>query len=263
MKTAILLSGEPRDFDYIYNDLVAKLSINDCDIYAHTWFNSQSGLSNLPFHEEKGGAHYQSRLNVVSSGCYLDKIQPKLFLTEKYSESPPFLKFKSLEGIHCSITRMHAMFYSIQKTFELATSEDYDLYIRLRPDLYLNGKIDISKIFEIIQENPNLVFFPDLFINVGNYSGTWSPVGDYVPDFMWIGGPLMAKLMLKIYSDIDFHCGKHMDVNMFDKGSWPSYPEHYLMRILKLNNFIIGKLNVKSMLARQYKEFSLTGKISI
>lgn len=253
------LSGEPRDFDFCFGMFSKKINLLKHKVFVHTWYNN-TDVSDLPMHAARGGLQYQRLLRVSPTSHFMDSLQFNAFLTEKFP--PKAIKNSVMNNdVDPHIPRMLSMFYSIQKSFSLEDVGCSDLYIRSRPDLFFEREINFEEIYEKCFNISRYVIIPDLYINVGNYKGSWTPEGDYCPDFFWIMDNDSRVEMRTIYDDIFKYCDFHRDVSCVDEGNWPMHPEHYLMRWFKKKQIKVLKLNIKMLLGRHYKQLHETGKI--
>lgn len=253
MKIAICLSGEPRDFHYIWNDLWSKLNCPNADIYIHTW-HSDKKVSELPASKERGGEAYQLLLEQTTSADYIYVTKPVSFLIENYYYSTPYKRFSEYT-LSSIITRMYSMFYGIQSSLNLVDKQNYDYIVRIRPDMYLEKNLDWDFIQQSLTDNPMAVLMPDLWLNIGAYPTPWSNETDYWPDFFWIYKSNNNSFRT-IYDDISKYCGIHIDTQSNIIGDWPSIPEHYLSRYLKSKDCEAIKMDLKVMIARQHRQIT-------
>jgi len=249
MKVALCLSGEPRDFQFIWNDLLSKINFSNIDIFVHAW-HSNLNISQLPEHKERGGKNYQIHLNQIKSNQYIDFVKPVDFLVEDYYKCHAYNRFLPY-FLPSTITRMYSMFYGIQAVKNLVDCSKYDYIIRLRPDLYIDKNLDWDVIRNLLEINPRSVLMPDLFVNIGNEDIPWSPDSDQWPDFMFIykaDNPIFHD----VYDKIQEFCGLHIHRNFYtDVGELPSIPEQYLVSYIRSKGSSALKMDVKSQPARQ------------
>lgn len=249
MKVALCLSGEPRDFQFVWNDLLSKINYNDIDIFIHSW-HSNSDISNLPEHKERGGINYQVHLNQIKSSQYINFVKPVDFIVEDYYKSHPYIRFLPY-FLPSTITRMYSMFYGIQAVKKLVDISKYDYIIRLRPDLYIDKNLDWDIIKNLLQISPRSVLMPDLFINIGNSDKPWTQDSDQCPDFMFIyksDNPLFHD----VYDVIHEFCGLHIHKDFYTAvGELPSIPEQYLAAYLRSKGSLAIKMDLKAQPARQ------------
>jgi hypothetical protein len=143
MKIAILISGEPRGlvfkeqirfFTSLYNSLVKDGHILDtyCMFKLNPnsdYIQSEEGLSNF------------SKVMDLFKPKYLEffyEFKEDAWLRRKFKEIYPPLYFSQIKMIDCLITE--------------ANKYEYDLFLRIRPDCILKGRLDLSSI------NPNVVY---------------------------------------------------------------------------------------------------------
>jgi hypothetical protein len=253
MKVAICLSGEPRNFHYIWPDLSQKINLSQADIFIHTWFSSNDEC-NLPEHKERAVFDYQNYLEKIPSTEYVNILSPKNFLVENYYSSDPYLRFKSYT-LPSTITRMYSMFYGIQASCSLPKKEEYDFVIRMRPDIFLEEKLNWVEISEYLTLNPKNVMIPDLWINIGGNKDSWTEDSDQWPDFFCIY-KADNKIFNDIYDEIQNICGLHTNPQVRDYGNLPSLPEDYLNAYLRSKGASAKKMTLKMMLARHHKQIT-------
>lgn len=253
MKVAVCLSGEPRDFNYIWNDFREKLNLESIDFYIHTW-HSDSLVSNLPLHNERGGMAYQNQLAQISSSEYVKKIDPTNFLVENFYSSHPYTRF-STYTLPSTISRMFSMFYGIQSVSNLIANNNYDYVIRSRPDIFLERKINWNHIVEKLSQDPHQILLPDLWINIGGLDKHWTEAPNYCPDFFCIY-KASFNIFCTIYDDITQFCGLHTFPNLEERGNLPCIPEIFLSHYLKSKGIKISTLDFKMMLARHHRQIS-------
>lgn len=143
MKIAILISGEPRTivfneqirfFTSLYNSLVkdghtletyCMFKLNPKSDY----IQSEEGLSNF------------SKLMELFKPRYLEffyEFKEDTILRQKFKQIYPLSYFTQIK--------------MIDRLVREANKSDYDLFMRIRPDCILNGKLDVRSI------NPNVVY---------------------------------------------------------------------------------------------------------
>lgn len=147
MKIALSYSGFIRSFSKAFdNHLNTVIQDFDCDIYCHMW--DSFGFGRI-------GEIYDSRYDKISMyeiDNLLSKIKPTKFIFEKYEEFEPklddLLKNNVKEFPFCkNVLSMHYKIYQSNDLI-LKSNIKYDIVIRLRPDHFLNQKINFKKIHE-------------------------------------------------------------------------------------------------------------------
>lgn len=248
MKIAICLSGEPRNFHYIWHDLSMKINTTSADFYVHTWHtNNHKNL--LPKHNERPDEYQNSIIN-ISSVDYINNIKPVDYLVENFLQSEPYIKSNN-NTVSSTISRMHSMFYGIQSVVSLIDTSSYDFIIRMRPDLFLEKSLDWEEITFYLNSNPYDILIPELWINIGGTTEPWSNSSGQCPDFFCIYKS-NNKLFHDIYNSIPLFCGSHTDRNNKELGNLPSIPEDYLWNYIKAKGYNCVKLEMKMMLARHH-----------
>jgi len=128
MKVAILISGQPRNFEKGFWELHDKyLSRYDCDVFFHTWNGDKfvaSQFFSAPPNEYSMDSEWKLKL--------IDLYKPKKFLFEDQTTFDPS-GYKDPVWRQ-SLNNTMSMFYSLHKAFSLVDNS-YDMYIRTRFDL--------------------------------------------------------------------------------------------------------------------------------
>lgn len=198
MKLAILISGQPRNFEISYKKLQeAFLQKYDCDIYLHTW--KTVNFESTDF----GGGNFKYELQEQAYDKLLKLYKPKRYLVE-----PPITFDAS--GYRCPIWRQPlnntlSMYYSIYKTYQLVEQE-YDYVVRSRFD------IDYSQ-FDLK--------LPASGINIPkwNIDSRVQHRGYY--DVFAIGDPISMKIYSEVFCNIFSYVANDEQYLKFLQGSWP------------------------------------------
>jgi hypothetical protein len=139
MKVAILISGQPRNFDKGFLALKsAYLDKYDCDVYYHTWnstsFRATQFFSNRPPNTYEYDVNWHVRLSDMYSPTDYVLEVPKQF-DDKNIIDPVWRQ---------PLQNTKSMFYSVKQAFDL-TPMGYDCYIRTRFDLmYEESTLDLE-----------------------------------------------------------------------------------------------------------------------
>lgn len=141
MKVAILISGQPRNFERGYKELYEMyLSKYDCDVYFHTW--SDNKFTATQFFHDRPVREY------MMEDAWMFNLTELYIPTICTFEKP--IVFDNT-GVVDPIWRQplqntKSMWYSVMKSFAL-TNNKYDVYIRTRFDLkYEPSLMDLSKL---------------------------------------------------------------------------------------------------------------------
>lgn len=151
MKVAILISGQPRNFDQGYKELQnAYLSKYDCDIYIHTWkgneFTATQFFPNRPVNKYELNDDWESKIRLL--------YKPELFEVTDH-----WYKRKQDEGVIDTLWRqplvntkgMFGSMWAVSKLME-KSGKQYDACVRARFDLKFEQstldleKLDLSKV---------------------------------------------------------------------------------------------------------------------
>ena len=273
MRIAIALSGEPRnypDFCEIFRCNLENQGV-EVEYYCHTWFG-EAGISSLPEHVDRAASlgvdpsWYQGLLSVAGSGQYLDLIRPVKFCSELWDAHPAFSEIftRISDAVVPRQTkqRMISMFYGIQSAMRLVDlGRNYDIVVRARPDIFFERKVNWALICEGLKSNYDVVI-PDLYYNVGGWPGSWSPAGQYAPDFFWAFRPDCLSTFQQVFDEIPKLCSfRNFDIVETRPGQIALCPEIFLMNYLNIHKLRVGKLNNKMMLSRQYVQIRDHGRL--
>lgn len=153
MKTALLLSGQPRFlekyYDCIYNNIIRP---NNADVFFHCW---EIEDISRPFRYGSGWAN--ERINPNYKNFLLNKYKPKAYIFEyqkKFIDDDVDFTFSLKSGYaggtenkdgakyHTFATR--SMWYSIMKCWELCSSDSYDCVIKHRFDAGISKTLKVE-----------------------------------------------------------------------------------------------------------------------
>lgn len=160
MKVGVCLSGHYRNFDYNYNSWNQLLfSKYECDVFLHTWdvMGNRNKGNDVGFEEKTNKLDYTEQE-------LKQKYNLKDVVIQRYDEPLQEFKEKSKRvrilrdkaGISQNgtdwtlrrITHLYSMWYKALKCFEMleSYSTEYDLIIKCRPDIRLNGSFNLEDI---------------------------------------------------------------------------------------------------------------------
>lgn len=141
MKVAILISGQPRNFERGYQELSqAYLEHYDCDVFFHTWddekFEATRFFFDRPAHEYTMVEEWKQRI--------IELYTPKHHSFEKPIQ---FDNNNIIDPLwRQPLQNSKSMWYSVRQAFAL-TNDTYDVYIRTRFDLRYEPSLkDITKL---------------------------------------------------------------------------------------------------------------------
>ena len=153
MRVALCISGELRhgfaSFPYIYNSFLNRR--DDVDVFIHSW-ESNNDVFEL----------YSAKHTI------LDDCEP----TREYLINT--LKLNSdvtIDGTS-NISNNLLMYFGINKVISLVdyNYDTYDILIRIRPDMYLNNKLNLDKIISDIRSDKYDIQIPNSKYNFGGYN---------------------------------------------------------------------------------------------
>ncbi|ULO03520.1 hypothetical protein [Campylobacter sp. RM12651] len=174
LSIALMVSGQIRGIELAVQSWIKKLGLEDnnmeIDVYISTWdisyrpnsidfsrIGNQTIINNLNLELSKF-------INDKEKLHYLKQYLPPLRITKSYLYKV-FSKIENINNIYIDIedeklfsnfTNSMKMYYKINRCFN-QISKQYDLYLRIRPDLYIeNTKIDLFDIYEDILNMPKI-----------------------------------------------------------------------------------------------------------
>tara|TARA_E500000178_G_C16980413_1_gene735492 strand:- start:29 stop:700 length:672 start_codon:yes stop_codon:yes gene_type:complete len=136
MKIAFLITGHLRTIDKCYESFFKNVYIDNSDIYIHTWDSTDSKIK--VWHKHK----FKKKFNIEEK---IKKIyKPKDYIIEK-QDLTINTRLKKKE-INVSNISHYYSFYSLIKCYELLKKSniEYDLIIKIRPDLFFKEKLPIN-----------------------------------------------------------------------------------------------------------------------
>ena len=215
-KVAILISGQPRNFELGYKELyTAYLSKYDCDVYLHTWeessFNATHFDKSRPAHSYVMTDDWEQRLTSLYKPV-VSNIQPPIVFDPNKVVDPLWRQ---------PLQNTLSMWYSVQQAHTL-TTPGYDVYIRTRFDLkyepaLLNlDNLDLTKLhiwdWDTDQRVKHRGYY-DVFA-----IGTYDTIGIYS----------------SLYTKIGWYLNYDLDYKKFLQGGWPGQDSglrnEYLLR---------------------------------
>jgi hypothetical protein len=216
MKVAILISGQPRNFEQGYAELkAAYLDRYDCDVFFHTWqdttFKATQFFHDRPANEYTMEASWNERL--------LDLYKPKRHLFE---EPKVFDNKQIIDPIwRQPLQNSKSMWYSVHKAFSLVDNS-YDVYIRTRFDLRLEPSLlnleslDLSK------------------IHVWDWNTDERVKHRGVYDVFAVGGYTNIGIYSSVFPRIDWYLQHDAEYHASLRGGWPGQDSglrnEYLLR---------------------------------
>jgi hypothetical protein len=216
MKVAILISGQPRNFEKGYLELKKSyLDRYDCDIFFHTW--RDNNFKATQFFNDRPVMEYNMEPRWVDDIVELYKPVTYLF------ESPIIFDKNNIKDPmwRTSLQNCKSMWYSIQKAFELVPT-GYDAYIRTRFDLMYEESLldleslDFTKVHTWAWENDPRV------THRGYY------------DIFGIGSYDTMGIYSQVFSKIDWYLNYDEEYKKFLSGGWPGQDSglrtEYLLR---------------------------------
>jgi hypothetical protein len=195
MKIAICLSGQMRNAIYAWPNIKKFLGniINSADFFIHTWdINSEKSVWDDDKNRRK--IFFISNENLVE---YIDIYKPKNYKIEK--------TFLITESNHIEYLKWHSLTKSIQlkKEYEINNKFDYDIVIKLRPDMIVEPSILIDDIINQLDFTDNILFANDI-------------INGILDDVIWVAN---SKTMDKV-SEYPF---MNLDINLISNSYWHDF----------------------------------------
>ena len=213
MKIAICYSGMFRNFQkHVDNHIEHLISKYDCDVYLSFWDVYGFGTCLI-----KSAIKDNDFISEQVKQEVLNKLQPKNFEFESYSELDKFfesegIKYDEGSDIAPYCKNVLSMYYKIHKCGEMVKNSgiDYDIIIRLRSDIFFYE--------DLILQSPkeNTVYHPAIY--------SW---GSAMNDQLVYGN----KEVMYVYHDL---YNKLHDI--WEQGTSRGAPEHFLTNYIIRNN---------------------------
>lgn len=216
MKVAILISGQPRNFEKGYDQLKqAYLDRYDCDVYLHSWKDTKFQATQF-FHDRPVKEY---AMEPTWMDTLVELYQPA---NSTFEPQKVFDQKKIVDAIwRQPLQNSKSMWYSVQQAFAMVPT-GYDVYIRTRFDLRYEDSLldleslDVSKLHVWDWDTDERVKhrgYYDVFA-VGNYE----TIGIYS----------------QVFSRMDWYLNYDEDYKEFLRGGWPGQDSglrnEYLLR---------------------------------
>ena len=228
MRVAFCYSGMVRDFiDNIDNHKQYLLSRYNSDIYLHLWdvYGDYIGFSKLKdgnYISNTAPVDYNTNyINEQDKDIIINTLKPVKYCFESYSAMSPVFKKRALSvdrdhSIPPNLNNMISMAYKIKQCGEMINEKQYDLVVKLRPDINFYDYINLNN------PVPNTIF--------GNQYHSWQP--DNVSDIFLYGDPDSMMCLNTLYYEIE---------NIMENvQTWYYSPESVMYRhIINNNNKVI------------------------
>jgi len=166
MKTALLLSGNARfckEFDMQINNL----QNSEIDWFVTLWNRRYGDGSER---QELMSPGWQATTAEEARTIIEPKLPPGHRLAHielvDPSEFPPLTK--EYKRIDCTPANLFQQYWILKKCdLQRQAAGHYDLVVRSRPDIGIEPVIDLSHVYNILKQNPNIIITPDNHRNCG------------------------------------------------------------------------------------------------
>lgn len=153
MKIAICISGEPRQFEYTYENCLDYYSQYKPDIYIHSWANVTHPGDNGEGRENNHLKEFDTKeLKEELKKLYNPKeilIESKNVLDKKVAEcNIPFSWLNRIKNSNlCSFSQWYSMMMcnNLKKTGQIINNIKYDIVIKTRFDVFLDPRTNNSR----------------------------------------------------------------------------------------------------------------------
>ena len=167
LKMAVLITGEPPEFELTYKSISTWLEGYEYDVFIHAWNTTSTPANNgaMSLIKEETEIEYEKDYLIDTFTKYYKpagiRIETKDEFIENVLPKYPFVKPKYYTKIRRTNAMALCQMYSIQEGVNLIPNiEDYDLIIRTRFDILFNRKGDISKIVHMIMKHKHNIDTP-------------------------------------------------------------------------------------------------------
>ena len=155
LKIAVLITGEPREFELTYKSISTWLEGYEYDVFIHSWNTTSTPANNgaMSLIKEETEIEYEKDYLLDKFTQYYKPAGIRIETKDKFIENVlpkyPFIKPKYYEKIRRTNAMALCQMYSIQEGVNLIPNiDDYDLIIRTRFDILFNhdgtkkGRVD-------------------------------------------------------------------------------------------------------------------------
>ena len=190
MKYAILYSGHLRTFlDTIDNHIEKIINYNDFDIYLNLWDCWGNGFVLKEYQFKDSDLITDEVKNLL-----IDKLRPKFYefqnFNSVYDEINETMTLQNNRSNSNKVRNVVSMYYKLQRGFEHIKKSGihYDGVLRLRPDTFLNGNI------ELFQPNDKTLYT--------STEPRWCLNGKGVNDQLGFGNIEVMNYYTNVYGDL-------------------------------------------------------------
>ena len=144
-KIALCISGEPRNsmvsFPYIYESILNPLQGFNVDVFIHSF-------------------KVYRAMNLYSPTSYEIEYRDDGIVYDEYASK---YGLDILDYTTTPFRNTYLMFYGIERVFNLTKDNQYDYYIRCRPDLLFHNDIDLNYIMSSLRANNKDMWVPHCY----------------------------------------------------------------------------------------------------
>lgn len=199
MKVAILLSGQPRNFDKkTPHDIKTHLSSKyDCDFFCHFWW-SESEFNNK---EKYSVSDYSGLCNVA-----VENNVPEQIIQLYNPKAMEFESSRIFDDTDKHRNNTQSQFYSLKKSFLLfdkyrtENQINYNWVIRMRYEGTIDLLPDLNKLIH------DKIYVRDIFSFRPGHSSV------LIQDIFWISAPKLSYIMFSGFDNIELFKSKNMEI---------------------------------------------------
>ena len=207
-KIAIQFFGHLRTFEQCATSIKKYiLSKYDCDVFVHTWSDTEHSTQTWHNSKSKIRPINQSMLNKI-----VKIYNPKMILVEKQIVSDDDTLIACLHDQQTRTISANGMSFMLQsqikvnklrKQYSKKNNTKYDMVIMLRPDIYLHNSLDIN---QIIHQCYTSLEYPARICanNALKKNGSCAFISDMLTDVLFMAKPSDMELIVDALKTIKF-----------------------------------------------------------
>jgi protein YibB len=233
-KIAICMSGNIRTFNLcnenIHNNIIQPLLNSGCQIntFLSTWNDDD----------------YTNNLDIINN--FFTQIEVENYNNDFFTNNYSTTQYLNYPGLCCSTTSSNAssMHYKIKKVYELAkkyteiNNIDYDIIIRIRPDIIYNNQIDLGNIKSSLLNN---------YLYMPNSHGKYTSVTKNIMDHFFYGNISCMKIAMNTFDNI----------KQYLETDHPHTGEGFLNKNISENNIIINRFICSYGVIRKHSGYEI------
>jgi len=199
MKLAVVISGEPRQYDLTYKSINKFFEGFDVDFYIHSWDDTTTPCNNSRPNDDtyfEPNAHIdydKSKLKDELNSMYNPKrlkVESKDVLDEEIKKYK--IPYGLLDYIKVSNFGCISQFYSAQTAYKLIDKNTtYNLIFKMRFDLIMRGSVSVH--VKLLSNRKETILFPKIKVKKGLLNPTFPYAYGHVQPMNSLWGNILQE----------------------------------------------------------------------